>query len=216
MPLIKEHSFQRWLLKYFRFGNGSLRPSVLSPCLTGTYWITEEVFQQIFWVSGKRKKKTHELMWFWGELYCLKIPLLVQFFLLFLFFFDRFGRFMQHLLTVWSCVCDLTFLFLPFGVQSLSLLPSALNSSVDSMLLTLIVILLSAFNIIPVRFPPCQSTDSVPQRTVWWSLRHVWILLVSLLFISWLRMPRYKTFNTKNGHNIIYHLCGSNRNITTI
>lgn len=160
MALIKEHSFQRWLLKYFRFGNRSLRPSVLSPCLTGTYWRTEEVFQHIFWVSEKRKK----ISWInviLGRIILPKIPLLVQFFIIFISLTDL-ADLCSTFLTVWSYVCDLTFLFLPFGVQSLSLLPSAFNSSVDSVLLTLIVILLSAFNIIPVRFPPCQSTDSVP------------------------------------------------------
>lgn len=120
-------------------------------------------FSSRYFECQGKKKITHELMWILRRMILPKNTTVSTGFFYFLFF-DRFDRFMQHLLTVWSCVYDLTFLFLPFGVHSLSLLPSAFNSSVDSVLLTLIVILLSAFNIIPVRFPPCQSTDSVYLR----------------------------------------------------
>lgn len=112
-------------------------------------------------LSVRKKKKKSWINVILGRIILPKIPLLVQFFIIFISLTDL-ADLCSTFLTVWSYVCDLTFLFLPFGVQSLSLLPSAFNSSVDSVLLTLIVILLSAFNIIPVRFPPCQSTDSVP------------------------------------------------------
>lgn len=125
-------------------------------------------------------------MWILSRMILPKIPLLVQG-----GFSDVSGRFLQHLLSVWSCVCDLTFLFLPFGVQSLSLLPSAFNSSVDSALLTLIVILLSAFNVAPARFPPCQSTDSVC-----WSLKHV-NLSGFIVVISWPTVPGLKCLREK-------------------
>lgn len=52
-------SFQRWLLKYARFENGSLRASVLSLWQTGTCWRMKSFPADILSVG---KKNPHELM----------------------------------------------------------------------------------------------------------------------------------------------------------
>lgn len=61
-------------------------------------------------LSVSEKKNPHELMWILRRMILPKNTIVST------GFFDRLGRFLQHLLTIWSCVCDLTFLFLLFGV----------------------------------------------------------------------------------------------------
>lgn len=104
------------------------------------------------------------------------------------------------------CVSDLTFLILPFGVQSLSLLPSAFKSFVDS---------IPDAHCYSVLCFQCYSSKitslskhwlSLPWRTVCWSLGCIWIFLVSLLLLAGQGLPALKCLTEKCSQYYVYLL----------